>query len=325
MQITLMRHGKPRLLKTRWLAPFEMAQWIADYDRAEVEAGAIPARSIDAAQSASLLGASPAPRALSSVQALGRTASLVADMFVEAELPFTLWRHPRLPPPVWAALFRLLWLVGYSRGAESIRAAKDRAKVAARRLATAARHGPVLLVGHGVMNRLIAKELRLLGWIGYARHGDKYWGTNVYVLPASVQRGRLWCACATVATIATIALGMASRKIPALFPAALGKYPGDVLWTLMVFTALAAARPAITTTRLTAYALAISCAVEFSQLYRAPWIDAIRATSVGHLILGSRFSWRDLAAYAVGAAIGMLADGLLKLCRRRAPPSSEPT
>src|SRR6185503_3873937 len=34
---------------------------------------------------------------------------------------------------------------------------------------------------------------------------------------------------------ATIVLGLASRHYPFLFPTALGKYPGDALWALMVY------------------------------------------------------------------------------------------
>ena len=40
--------------------------------------------------------------------------------------------------------------------------------------------------------------------------------------------------------------------------------------------------------------------VEMSQLYHAPALDALRATSLGHLVLGSGFDWRDLGAYALG-------------------------
>ena len=48
--------------------------------------------------------------------------------------------------------------------------------------------------------------------------------------------------------------------------------------------------------------------VEFSQLYHAPWIDAIRALRIGRLILGSTFNWPDLPAYAAGVVIGVIAE-----------------
>ena len=41
-----------------------------------------------------------------------------------------------------------------------------------------------------------------------------------------------------------------------------------------------------------------------SQLYHAPWIDAIRDTLPGALVLGYGFLWSDLACYAAGVALG---------------------
>ena len=45
-----------------------------------------------------------------------------------------------------------------------------------------------------------------------------------------------------LACVAAIALGLASRALP-VFPTALGKYPGDALWALMVLFGLAFLRP----------------------------------------------------------------------------------
>jgi hypothetical protein len=59
-------------------------------------------------------------------------------------------------------------------------------------------------------------------------------------------------------------------------------------------------------------ALLASYAVELSQLYQAPWINAIRGTTLGHLVLGSTFAWQDLVAYTFGVAAGFLLDLLLR-------------
>jgi hypothetical protein len=109
-------------------------------------------------------------------------------------------------------------------------------------------------------------------------------------------------------TLAVIAIGLASRRFPMMLPAAAGKYPGDVLWTMMVFFGLAVIWPRLGVMRLNAGALVISYAVEFSQLYQAPWINAVRAHPLGHLVLGSTFNWPDLAAYTIGALLAMLLD-----------------
>lgn len=113
-------------------------------------------------------------------------------------------------------------------------------------------------------------------------------------------------------TLAVIAIGLASRRWPGMLPAAWGKYPGDALWTMMVFFGLATAMPRLGARRLALAALAISYAVEFSQLYQAPWIKAVRAHPIGHLALGSTFNWPDLAAYTIGAVLAMLAAQALR-------------
>lgn len=55
-------------------------------------------------------------------------------------------------------------------------------------------------------------------------------------------------------------------------------------------------------------AIFFAWAVEFSQLYHADWIDGIRRTRLGHLVLGFTFNAPDLVAYAVGIAVGAVAE-----------------
>jgi hypothetical protein len=88
----------------------------------------------------------------------------------------------------------------------------------------------------------------------------------------------------------------------------MSKYGGDALWALLVFFGFGFVFNRISTLRLSAISLGFAWAIEFSQLYRAPWLDAIRATRLGHLVLGSTFNWPDLPAYAFGIALGALLE-----------------
>lgn len=110
------------------------------------------------------------------------------------------------------------------------------------------------------------------------------------------------------AVVVVIAAGLASRRFPDLLPAFLGKYPGDALWALMVFLALGFMKPRWPSAFTAGLALTISFAVEFSQMYQAPWINSLRDTTLGHLVLGTTFGWYDLAAYAAGVLAGYVAD-----------------
>lgn len=182
MQITLMRHGKPILAETGWVTPREMKAWIESYDSSDVNTDLVPQQCFMAAKSAKVIATSTLRRARLSAEALGETVSMADPVFSEAELPHSLWSAPRLPPKVWAVFFRLSWLCGYSRGAASSRSTRLRAKSAATRLVMAASKGPVLLVGHGIMNRYIGRELQKLGWtLSDSAHMNCHWGIGVYV------------------------------------------------------------------------------------------------------------------------------------------------
>ena len=183
MQITLMRHGPPMLATSGWLAPCDLGRWIAAYDRSTVTGAVIPAGSMDAARAAVVVFSSTLPRSVSSAFALGHPSPRIDALFREAALPFSPWRIPCLPPRIWAALLRLAWLSGYARGVESLTDARLRADAASTLLIACAADGPVLLLGHGVMNRLIARELRARGWTAATAHGNGYWGSVTFASP----------------------------------------------------------------------------------------------------------------------------------------------
>ncbi|MEM8873883.1 MAG: DUF2809 domain-containing protein [Planctomycetota bacterium] len=44
--------------------------------------------------------------------------------------------------------------------------------------------------------------------------------------------------------------------------------------------------------------------LEFGQLWQPGWLQAIRATWVGRMMLGTTFSWWDVPSYPIGCALG---------------------
>lgn len=108
--------------------------------------------------------------------------------------------------------------------------------------------------------------------------------------------------------IAVVALGFASRRYASHLPPFLAEYAGDTLWALLVFLGVGTLRPNTPLLHRGAMALGFAFVVEVSQLYHAPWIDAIRATKIGGLILGFGFLWTDLVCYVAGVLIGVCLD-----------------
>ena len=113
-------------------------------------------------------------------------------------------------------------------------------------------------------------------------------------------------------TIVIIILGLGSRKLAFALPHLLNAYLGDALWALMIFTGFGFLFPKIDTKKVTFISLLFCYGIEVSQLYHAEWIDSIRATALGGLVLGYGFLWSDLVAYTIGVGIGMFCEFTLQ-------------
>ncbi|MDT8718940.1 DUF2809 domain-containing protein [Clostridium sp. 19966] len=112
-------------------------------------------------------------------------------------------------------------------------------------------------------------------------------------------------------TILVVLLGLSSRKLADHLPNVVNTYLGDTSWALMIFLGFAFLFKMKGTKFIAAISLAFSYAVEISQLYHAPWIDSIRRTTLGGLILGYGFQWNDLLSYTIGVVIGVIIDLLI--------------
>ncbi|MED3026327.1 MULTISPECIES: ribosomal maturation YjgA family protein [Bacillus] len=113
-------------------------------------------------------------------------------------------------------------------------------------------------------------------------------------------------------TIVIIILGLSSRKLAFALPHLLNAYLGDALWALMIFTGFGFLFPKIDTKKVAFISLLFCYGIEVSQLYHAEWIDSIRTTTLGGLVLGYGFLWSDLVAYTIGVGIGMFCEFMLQ-------------
>ncbi len=101
------------------------------------------------------------------------------------------------------------------------------------------------------------------------------------------------------------ALGIGSRQYAHSLPRFIAAYAGDTLWALAAFLGFGLILRRQSTWRVALFAMTFSILIEVSQLYHAPWLDSIRHTILGGLILGFGFLWSDLACYAVGVGLGV--------------------
>lgn len=112
-------------------------------------------------------------------------------------------------------------------------------------------------------------------------------------------------------TLVVIVLGLLSRKTGVCTSDFVKMYVGDVFWATMVYFGCRFLFVNRSKRVSVGIALVFSYLIEVSQLYHAPWIDAIRATTFGGLVLGFGFLWSDIVCYTVGVTLGMVVDVLL--------------
>ena len=112
----------------------------------------------------------------------------------------------------------------------------------------------------------------------------------------------------SAAGLLVIMAGLASRRYAEWVPSILGKYPGDALWTVLMFCIIGIALPKASPFRVFTLAVLVSFAVEFAQLIRWKWLVALRKTTLGHLALGSTFGIRDLFAYLAGGLVALVSE-----------------
>lgn len=114
-----------------------------------------------------------------------------------------------------------------------------------------------------------------------------------------------------VLILISICLGLASRKFSGSLPDFINLYLGDLLWATMVYFGIRFLFSHLSFTYSAFLSIMFSYGIELSQLYHSHWIDTIRHTQFGGLVLGFGFLWSDIVAYTIGVFFGQLIDRLL--------------
>ncbi len=182
MKIVLARHGKPDWDFKTPIPGHALAAWLRGEKDAPLDPRDRPSAELEQlARQATCLIATPLRRSLESARLLAPAAVPLVDAhFQEPDLPCAIRSSVRLSPDVWAWLARTAWFCGWSAGVEPYKAARARASKAAAVLSARAEAGIVVVVGHGLMNVFIARQLRRSGWRGPRLPLQRHWAFDVY-------------------------------------------------------------------------------------------------------------------------------------------------
>lgn len=96
-----------------------------------------------------------------------------------------------------------------------------------------------------------------------------------------------------------------------IFPKNIAPFIGDMFWAMMVYFGFRFLLPKLALLKSFNIALIFSFAIEISQLYQSDWINTVRKTTIGGLVLGHGFLWMDLISYTIGVIIAVIIDKAL--------------
>lgn len=114
-----------------------------------------------------------------------------------------------------------------------------------------------------------------------------------------------------VVVVIIIFLGLASRKFSHFLHPFVAENAGDILWAMLVYFGFRffLVRKSLITS--ICISLMFSFGIEFSQMYQADWLNQIRGTSLGALVLGKGFLTVDLIRYTTGIIVVTILDKVM--------------
>jgi hypothetical protein len=120
-----------------------------------------------------------------------------------------------------------------------------------------------------------------------------------------------------IAIVITILFGLASRKYSNLLVGFVAMNAGDMLWAMMVYFGFRFLLVSKSLLLAILLSFLFSFGIEYSQLYQGDWINQIRGTLLGGLILGKGFLTEDLIRYSAGIISATFIDRLVAMIAYR--------
>jgi broad specificity phosphatase PhoE len=182
--IWLARHLPSAHASAGRITSTEFGTWSLEYDEAGLADGATANRELVELAARCTVLSSPLRRAIETAALAGSADPLLMPVLARAIRPDVPLRFVRLRPKTWRGLTRVVWRFGWAPTIETQAQARERAAIAAEKLAVLAVESELLVIGHNYFNTLIGTALRRRGWCGPRRPVTRHGRANAYLPPA---------------------------------------------------------------------------------------------------------------------------------------------
>lgn len=162
----------------KFLRGSEIIKFINDWNTCELSSVNVVSREVGSViHDADKCISSELKRSIESFRLLGVKEFESSTLLNEAALPHGFPDTIKLPLAIWGLLIRILWFSGYKKNVESYREFKERIRKAYNYVNTFANDFyNIAVIGHGLTNMQLKKEMRRDNWRHIENHGGHdYW------------------------------------------------------------------------------------------------------------------------------------------------------
>ncbi|MBD2484869.1 DUF2809 domain-containing protein [Planktothrix sp. FACHB-1365] len=115
-----------------------------------------------------------------------------------------------------------------------------------------------------------------------------------------------------ISLIALIPIGLASKFYKGPFDVWLNNSVGGVFYEMFWVLLVVLINPILSPGWVAFWVFIVTSILEFAQLWKPPFLEVIRTTLLGRLLLGTTFSWWDFPYYIIGCGLAWLGLKYLK-------------
>jgi hypothetical protein len=115
-----------------------------------------------------------------------------------------------------------------------------------------------------------------------------------------------------ISLIALIPIGLASKFYKGPFDVWLNNSVGGIFYEMFWVLLVVLINPILSPGWVAFWVFIVTSSLEFAQLWKPEFLEVIRATLLGRLLLGTTFSWWDFPYYIIGCGLAWFGLKYLK-------------